>query len=389
MSGARTLRHVGPCLLLLLAATACRRQPAPADLLGTTSGLREANAAGRPLQWVLEQIPQNLRLNDVVWRTLPAAPPSRLKYVVDVPKGAHLTFACGVDPKYHGRPAIEFVVKVAARGRETRVFSQLLDPLRNPLHRRWVEADVDLSGHAGPAVELIFETHGYQETGEADVAYWGAPALTAPRTAPLVVLYLVDTLRADHTSVYGYKRDTTPRLAEFARDAVVFDQAIAQASWTKPSVASILTSLTPHRHQVVQLGAALDVKLLSLPERLEVNGFTTGAAIANVVIYGRDTHFDQGFHFYAGLHDLRDRASKTVPAGPVVDTALHWLDARSRRSNPSRNPATPPTTHAPTRTSRSIASASSHSTTARSPTETTNSGASSPRLRSAGSTIRP
>ena len=328
MNGTRLLRTSALCLATVLALAACHRQPAPVDLANAVAALREADVAGHPREWVLERRASTLRLNDVVRRTLPAAPPSRLRYVVDVPSGAHLTFACGIAPARHRHPGVAFVVTARARGRESRVFSQMLDPLNNPQHRLWVDADVDLSAFAGPDVELIFETHGYEENGDVDVAYWGAPALNAPQPAPLVVLYLIDTLRADHTSVYGYGRDTTPRLSALARDGVVFEQAIAQASWTKPSVASILTSLPPHRHQVVQLGDALDVKLVTLAERLQLHGFSTGAAIANVVIYGKDTHFEQGFDFYQGLHDPRDRPSKTVRAAPVVDAALHWLDQR-------------------------------------------------------------
>jgi arylsulfatase A-like enzyme len=328
MDVARLARNCGIVLTATLTLAACTRPPAPVDLLDAVASLRDAEVAGHPRDWVLAQRASTLRLNDVVRRTLPAAPPSRLRFVVDVPSRAHLTFACGIDPSRHRHPGVEFVVTVLTRGHEHRVFSQLLDPLHNPQHRRWVDADVDLSAYAGHDVELAFETHGYEETGDTDVAYWGAPSLNAPRPAPLVVLYLVDTVRADHTSPYGYARDTTPHLTALARDGVVFEHAIAQASWTKPSVASILTSLPPHRHQVVQLGDSLDVKLVTLPERLQPHGFTTGAAIANVVIYGKDTHFEQGFEFFAGLHDPHDRPSKTVRSAPVVDAALSWLDAR-------------------------------------------------------------
>ena len=88
-------------------------------------------------------------------------------------------------------------------------------------------------------------TRGFDEAGQPLQAFWGAPAIVADERAPLVVVYLVDTLRADHTGPYGYARDTTPELDRFARDGVVFDQAIASASWTKPSVASLFTSLAP------------------------------------------------------------------------------------------------------------------------------------------------
>jgi arylsulfatase A-like enzyme len=143
-----------------------------------------------------------------------------------------------------------------------------------------------------------------------------------------VVVYLVDTLRADHTQVYGYGRDTTPELVEFAADGVVFEQAITHASWTKPAVASILTSLLPGRHRAVQLRDPLDTGLLTLSEMLQARGFSSGAAIANSVIYSAGTNFEQGFDHFAGLHGAEDRPSKLVEAGPVVDEALSFLDAR-------------------------------------------------------------
>ena len=81
-----------------------------------------------------------------------------------------------------------------------------------------------------------------------------------PRTElpPNVIVYLVDTLRRDHLSVYGYSRETSPRLAEFARDAVRFETAYSPTSWTKPAVASLLTGVTPLRHGAISQSNRLD-----------------------------------------------------------------------------------------------------------------------------------
>jgi arylsulfatase A-like enzyme len=311
---------------LLAALAGCGGAP-PVDLLHRPAALAEARMANRGAEWVAAQVGRPFRLNDVVWRTLPAAPPSLFRFQVDIPKGARLAFACGVDPSHHDDPPVEFVVKVRRGGRETIVWSALIDPLGKLEHRRWVPAEADLSRHAGRA-ELVLETHGYEATRGPRVAYWGAPALTTARPAPLVVVYLVDTLRADHTTPYGYGRNTTPALQDFASRAVVFEQAISQASWTKPAVASLLTSLLPSRHRAVQLRDRLDPGLLTLPEMLGAKGYSTGAAIANSVIYGKGTGFEQGFDFYAGLHGAGDRPSKLVEAAGVVDEALRWIDAR-------------------------------------------------------------
>ena len=208
------------------------------------------------------------------------------------------------------------------------MWTRLVDPLQNPADRGWVTAEVDLAKYAG-TTELVLETRGYEEGAEPKRAFWGAPAVTADgKTAPLVIVYLVDTLRADHTGPYGYPRDTTPKLDAFAKDAVVFDQAIAAASWTKPSVASLLTSLPPGRHRAVQLRDRLDVSLLTLPEMLQARGYATGAAVANSVIYLPAANFQQGFDYFEGLHGEEGRPSKIVEAAPVVDRALAWIDAR-------------------------------------------------------------
>jgi arylsulfatase A-like enzyme len=106
-----------------------------------------------------------------------------------------------------------------------------------------------------------------------------------------VIVYLVDTLRADHTSAYGYARNTTPRLSEFARDSVLFETAIAHASWTKPSVASLFTSRLPSRHRAVQLRDPLDPGQATLAEMLSAKGFLTGALVANSVVYAADSNF--------------------------------------------------------------------------------------------------
>jgi arylsulfatase A-like enzyme len=311
----------------------CGRPPESVDLLGAGDRLVEAQAADQGRQAVLAAAARGLRLNDVVHRGFPAGPPGRLRFALDIPKGARLRLACAVDPRFHDRPGVEFTVKVRRGDREEVAWTQVLDPLSRLEHRAWVPVDVDLGKLAGKGRELVLETRGYEETGDAERAWWGTPAITVARKAPLAIVYLVDTLRADHTGVYGYSRKTTPELDAFARDAVVFDAAVAHASWTKPSVASILTSRLPGQHGAVQLRDALAPSNITLAQRLDERGWATGAAIANSVIYGAESEFDRGFDVFAGLHGEEDRRSKLVGADVVVDSALSFL--RSREGLPT------------------------------------------------------
>ncbi len=245
---------------------------------------------------------------------------------MDVPKGGHLTVACGIPKERQRGPGVEFVVKVGEAGGERILATQMADPMNKAAHRHWIPLDVDLSEHNGTQ-KLILETRGFERAAAGtDAAFWGSPTLTVPgREAPLAVVYLVDTLRADHTTPYGYARDTTPELGHFAKDAVVFDAAISAAPWTKPSVGSLFTSLMPGEHGAIQLRDPLNPHLVTLSEMMKSKGYVTGAAIANSVIFSAGTNFEQGFDCFAGLHDRNDRISKKVEAGGVVDAALAWL----------------------------------------------------------------
>ena len=292
--------------------------------------LREATVAGRGQDWVLEQAGRPWRLGDVVRAALPAGPPSRSAFAVDVPRDARLTFACGIAPEHHEAPGVEFTVKVRRDDEEKVLWTRLLNPLSEPAHRRWVTADVDLSAHAGRGVEIILETTGYEEQENPTQAFWGTPTLVTDRgdAAPLVIVYLVDSLRADHTTPYGYERDTTPELLEFSRDSVVFERAIAPSGWTKPSVASIFTSQLPGRHGVMQLPDPLGEQQVTLAEMLTDRGYSTGAVVANATVYSRGSGFDQGFDLFAGVPGAHGRRSKVVDAARVVDTSLRFIDAR-------------------------------------------------------------
>jgi arylsulfatase A-like enzyme len=287
------------------------------DLLAAASTrLTEVSVAGHEAEWVRSQVGRPHRIRDVVRATLPATPPSRLVFVVDVPRGGRLALAPGIQRPHRRRPAVEFVVKVRRAGRETTVLSRLVDPANRPEDRSWVPLEADLSEHAGREVEIVLETRGYATDEDASPAFWGTPTITAADDphAPLVVVYLVDTLRADHLPLYGYERDTAPELTRFAQDAVVFDQAIAPSPWTKPSVASLFTSLLPAQHRCVQFYTPLPHSFVTFAEMLKERGYGTGGVAANTLVLAKEAHFDQGFDYFAGPRSP-ERARQVVDAG--------------------------------------------------------------------------
>lgn len=144
-----------------------------------------------------------------------------------------------------------------------------------------------------------------------------AAALEAARVNILV--YLVDTLRADRLGCYGYERPTSPALDRFATEAVLFEDAIAQSPWTKPSVASMFTSLPPERHRVQDFGDKLPSEVETLAESLQVNGYQTAAIVTNNLV-DKMFDFDQGFDTYQLFSQER--------AKPLNQKVLRWLDSR-------------------------------------------------------------
>ncbi len=101
-----------------------------------------------------------------------------------------------------------------------------------------------------------------------------------------VVVLLVDTLRADHLSLYGYPRPTSPFLESLAGESVVFDHARSQAGCTFPSVASILTSRHANRFmaRLDEYGMAVPGDLPYLPDVLHRHGYATAAVSASLIV---------------------------------------------------------------------------------------------------------
>ena len=96
---------------------------------------------------------------------------------------------------------------------------------------------------------------------------------------PNVLVLVLDALRADHLGLYGYSRDTSPRLDQYARRGVVFDRAYSQASATLPSVCTMFTSLYPTDHSVSEGGPfVLGQDFTTLAEILKKAGTARGSS---------------------------------------------------------------------------------------------------------------
>jgi arylsulfatase A-like enzyme len=115
--------------------------------------------------------------------------------------------------------------------------------------------------------------------------------------APNIVLVVLDTVRADALSLYGYHRDTSPNLVRLAGRGVRFTRASAPSSWTLPSHSSMFTGRLPHELDVSAYWP-LGSKYQTLAEALSASGYATAGFVGNNLFGHRDYGLARGFAHY-------------------------------------------------------------------------------------------
>ena len=118
-----------------------------------------------------------------------------------------------------------------------------------------------------------------------------------PHPRPNVILITISSLRADHVGLFGYHRDTTPRLDAFGRENILFTNAFAASGWMMPAYGSIFTSLYPHEHGATHIDLKLHHQNLTLAEILKQNGYYCAGFCCNPRL-DQNHGFAQGFDFY-------------------------------------------------------------------------------------------
>ena len=141
---------------------------------------------------------------------------------------------------------------------------------------------------------------------------------------PNVILVIIDTLRADHLGFYGYERNTSPCLDSLAAEGTTWMNTRAQASWTLPATASILTGRSVKSHGVTMNVSqerifGMNSQLPTIATILHGEKYTS-AAFFNIFLMSETFGYHRGFdHFQCNPegHGL---------AGETVDNAITWLN---------------------------------------------------------------
>lgn len=190
--------------------------------------------------------------------------------------------------------------------------------------------------------------------------------------APNVVVLVLDAVRADHTSVYGHERPTTPNLEAIAEEGVVYEHAFANSNWTGTSHAAMFTGRLPSDSGVHGATQELPADVRTLPEHLSAAGYRTFAMSAGAHVraergYARgvDT-FKETYRiapnraFLRGLLSdgpLRRQTLHTVTRGPdgkslyKLESLKRWIEAGDRpffgfvNAKTAHHPYNPPRPH--------------------------------------------
>lgn len=184
----------------------------------------------------------------------------------------------------------------------------------------WHDRRIDLPRGADGECTVVL-----RPVGEFFVSH--CEAYPVEESAPAVFVFLIDALRLDHMSCYGYERETTPNISAFAGDAITFTQLMPTASWTRPSVGSLFTSLYPGVHGVQDRPDLLRKGLPSLAGSLEAAGFETLGFMSNPNCLP-EWGFGDGFRRYV---DVNSYDWKTALDEEVIDRVLESLPCHKGR----------------------------------------------------------
>ncbi len=250
--------------------------------------------------------------------------PGSLSLQATIPAEASLRFAMSVDPP--SAPVRLRVLVERAGAIET-----LADEAWKP-GAAWAEYRVDLRRLAGASEPLEIAVEGADAS--VSIAHPALLGRSETPPGPNVILYVVDCLRADHVGAYGYRRPTTPEIDNLARDGVVFESVHACASWTKPAVGCLFTSLYPVFHGAQTIDDVMDPGNPTLAEAFRSRGYATAAWVANPFVAANPFGLTRGFDDVVQVIDkppLVNINDLPADAADITKQVVPWLHANADR----------------------------------------------------------
>ena len=180
---------------------------------------------------------------------------------------------------------------------------------------------------AAVMVVLSLAGLGIARGGSPALARWrDARAPEPPQGVPNVLLLIIDTERAQNTSLYGYPHRTTPVLDSLAASSTVFDWAMSAAPWTLPSHAAIFSG-RPASLTDVRWFHPFNQDVPRLATVLHEHGYATGGFAANFSYAGPASGLARGFSLYLRRPVTLGRIIRAVPVWNTPTGVKIWKAA--------------------------------------------------------------
>ena len=145
------------------------------------------------------------------------------------------------------------------------------------------------------------------------------------------VLYVIlDSVRAENTSLHGYDRETTPFLSEFADRSTVYRQARAPGIHSIASHVSMFTGAHVEQHQAMRHTAQIDPETTIWHELAAEYGYTTGLFTNNRIVSDASNLADSFDHVHEPDYPLPERLEDTFDDTIFEKAYYRWHDALSR-----------------------------------------------------------
>jgi arylsulfatase A-like enzyme len=167
---------------------------------------------------------------------------------------------------------------------------------------------------------------------------------------PNVILITFDAVRPDHLGAYGYETSDQPNISLLSDKGLAVEGVTCEIPVSEPSHACIMTSLDAGNHKVIFNRTPLDENVLTLPDVLKSEGYSTGAFLGGSPLWAEDSGLNRGFDRYDDATGQVDAYTSTPligrhlavslgilksddnpferPADEVTDRALKWLNSR-------------------------------------------------------------
>jgi arylsulfatase A-like enzyme len=222
----------------------------------------------------------------------------------------------GSDQATENPAATSFEVVVAHNGTHQALLTQQVRTTE-----AWTNVSASLAPWAGKEVTLTLKC---ASTSPDAVAFWANPIIYEPVSEPpVLVVYLIDTVAAQHIDFYGYgyPRPTMPRLKTMAARGVWFSRMFSNSSRTIESIPDLMLSMPVERHGVHHNSTAAPEGLVTIADALRAAGFATASFCTNVNA-GPRQGMDQGFDtFLDKIGYSWTTYDRTIP----LDEVMAWI----------------------------------------------------------------